>query len=262
VRPRHVRARTAVLVLALVLSAVASGAEVLWLRNGDRLTGTIVSETPKTIRLKLPFATILVPKSQVERVVRADGKEEVLNPREAAPSPAPTPPPPAPRLVLAVTGASFWCAWDHKSAPADPSLRLEMRIDEQPVASWTDSHLDPEDLPGAVVNTFAFTSGDEAGAAAPGVLLSPPEAQPGRVLLRVELPAVSADRHTVRVAYQVNEGTVQSPAWREVATTAAPVVFRADAPTVVQLRQQRGQMEFSRKRMRGVETFGMELAPE
>ncbi len=249
------------LALVLVLLPALARAEVIWLTNGDRLTGSIVSETPRAIRLKMPFATILVPKSRIERLVRADGKEEVLHGATGTPAPAPTPVPAA-HLVLAVTGASFWQAWDKREAPSDPSLRLELRIDEGPVASWTDSHLDPEDLPGAVVNTFAFTSGDEAGMAAPGVLLSPPEAQPGRVLLRMELPRLSGESHALRVAYQVNEGSAATPAWREVAFATSPLALRLDAPNVLELHQQRGQMEFTRKRMRGVETFRLELGPE
>jgi len=256
---------TPALAIALLLLFLPAAAhpEVVWLRNGDRLTGTIVSETKLAVRLKLPFATVLIPKSRIERLVRADGKEEVLGAPAAAPAPSPSPTPaPAPRLALAVTGASFWRAWDKKDAPEDPSLRLEVRIDEEPIAAWTDSRLDPEDLPGAVVNTFAFTAGDVAGAAAPGVLLAPPETQPGRALLKVDLPQVSPDTHSLRVAYQVNEGTAAAPAWREVATTSAALTLRTDAPTVMVLRQQRGQMEFARKRMRGVETFGLELGPE
>jgi len=252
---------TTLAIVALLLLPGPADPEVVWLRNGDRLTGTILSETRLAVRLKMPFATILVPKARIERLVRADGKEEVLNAPAEVPSPSPTPPP-APRLVLAVTGDSFWRAWDKKSAPADPSLRLEVRIDEEPVASWTDSHLDPEDLPGATVNTFAFTSGDEAGAAAPGILLLPPETQRGRVLLKMELPNVSAAPHTLRIAYQVKEGSGDGSAWREVATTSASIALRADAPTLVTLRQSRGEMEFSRKRMRGMETFGLELTAD
>lgn len=258
-------ARVAALATALLLAPAALGAEVIWLRNGDRLTGTIVSETKTSLRLKLPFATLLIPKSRIERLTRADGKEEILTASPlvaAAPSPTPPPPPPRPNLILAVTGASFWQAWDRKDAPADPTLRLQVRIDEQPVATWVDATLDPEDLPGAVVNTFAFTSGDEAGVAAPGVLIMPPEVQPGRVVLRIGAPAaVGADRH-VRVSYQVNEGTDAAPAWRELAAAGATATLRADGPTLLQLRQDRGRMEFTKKRMREVDSFRIEIVPE
>jgi hypothetical protein len=261
-----VSVRAAALAAALLLAPAAAWPEIVWLRNGDRLTGTIVSETTTSVRLKLPFATLLIPKSRIERLIRADGKEEVLatSPLVAVASPRPTPPPapPRPNLVLAVTGASFWQAWDRKEAPADPTLRLQVRVDEQPVATWVDATLDPEDLPGAVVNTFAFTSGDEAGVAAPGVLLMPPEVQPGRVLLRIGAPTVvGPDRH-VRVSYQVNEGTDAAPAWRELAAAGTTVTVRADGPTLLQLRQDRGRMEFTRKRMRDVDSFRIDIEPE
>jgi hypothetical protein len=210
----------------------------------------------------MPFATVLIPKSRIDRLVRADGTEEVL----AAPAPlaagSPTlPPKPAARLVLVVTGASFWQAWDPKDAPSDPTLRLQVRIDEEPVATWVDAGLDPEDLPGAVVNTFAFTSGEEAGMAAPGVLLTPPEVQPGRVVLRIGLAGVAGPRQ-LRVSYQVNEGGAAAPAWRDVATATATATLQPDGPTVVQLRQDRGRMEYTRRRMRDVETFRIEVATE
>jgi hypothetical protein len=132
------------------------------------------------------------------------------------------------------------------------------------VASWTDARLDPEDLPGAIVNTFAFASGDEAGVTTPGVLLAAPEVQPGRVLLRMELPGVGEDRR-LRVAYQTNQATTASPAWRDAASATIGVNLRPDAPAIVQVRQERGRMEFAgfpRKKMRGVETFRIELSTE
>jgi hypothetical protein len=238
---------------------------VVWLLNGDRLTGTIASETKTAIRVKLPFATLLIPKSRVERLVRADGKEEVLHPAEraAAASPAPSPPAvPAAHLVLVVTGASFWQAWDPKDAPPDPTLRLQVRIDEEPVATWTDATLDPKDLPGAIVNTFAFTGGDEAGMAAPNVLLSPAEVQPGRVVLRLGLPGLAGEGRRLGIAYQTNEGSAASPSWRDVAMATSTVTLLPEGPTPIQLRQDRGHMEFARKHMRDVESFRIEIAPE
>ncbi|HEV7498365.1 MAG TPA: hypothetical protein VGQ33_00120, partial [Vicinamibacteria bacterium] len=238
----------ATLALAFLLAGVSAFADdVVWLRNGDRLTGEVVSETKGSIRLKLPFASLLIPKSRIERLLRADGKEEVLHAPEAGASPAPPAAPtvPSARLVIVVTGASFWQAWDPKDAPADKSLRLEVRIDETAVASWTDAHLDPEDLPGAVVNTFALVSGDAAAGAASGVVLGTPQIQRGRVALPIGVPgAVGEDRH-LRIAYEVNDGTAASPSWRDVVSAALTVTLRADPPTVIQLRQDRGHMEFA-----------------
>jgi hypothetical protein len=237
---------------------------VVWLLNGDRLTGTIASESKTALRVQLPFASILIPKVRIERLVRANGKEEVLHAveRAAVASPAPTPPVvPTAHLVLVLTGASFWQAWDRKDAPVDPTLRLHIRIDEAEVAAWADGTLDPRDLPGAVVNTFAFT-GDEAGLAAPHVLLSPPEVQPGRVVLRVDVPGVVGENRRLGVTYQVNEGSVENPVWRDVAMAAATLTLRSEGPTPIQLRQDRGHMEFARKRMRDVESFRIEIAPE
>jgi len=237
---------------------------VVWLLNGDRLTGTTASETKTAIRVKLPFATILIPKSGIERLVRADGKEEVLHAveRVAAASPAPGPPAvPTAHLVIVITGATFWQAWDNKDAPTDPTLRLHLRIDEAPVAAWMDGRLDPEDLKGAIVNTFGFTSGEAAGMAAPHVLLIPPEVQPGRVVLRLEVPLVGENRQ-LGIAYQINEGSADNPAWRDVAMATATVTLRPEGPTPIQVRQDRGHMEFARKRMRDVESFRIEITSE
>ena len=237
---------------------------VVWLLNGDRLTGTIASESKTSIRVKLPFASILVPKSRIERLSR-DGKEEILHEsREQVTVVAPAPRVPAvptAHLVLVLTGASFWQAWDRKDAPVDPTLRLHIRIDEAEVAAWADGTLDPRDLPGAVVNTFAFT-GDEAGLAAPHVLLSPPEVQPGRVVLRVDVPRVVGENRRLSVTYQVNEGSVENPAWRDVVMATATLTLRGDGPTPIQLRQARGQMEFARKHMREVESFRIDISTE
>jgi hypothetical protein len=251
-------------ILAALLSASSPApAEVVWLRNGDRLTGTIVSETARALRLKMPFATILIPKSRIERLLRANGKEEVLNAPAVVALPSPAPPSvPAAHLSLVVTGASFWQAWDHRDAPPDPTLRLEVRIDEETIASWTDARLDPEDLPGAVVNTFAFASGDEAGLSAPGVVLRPPEVQPGRVLLRMAVRGGVGESRHLRIAYQTNEATAESPAWRDVASATSTITLRPDAATIVQLRQGRGRMEFARRKMRGIETFRIELSTD
>jgi hypothetical protein len=238
---------------------------VVWLLNGDRLTGTVASESKTSLRVKLPFASVLIPKSRIERVVRGDGKEEVLHEATehvtvVAPAPS-APAVPTAHLVLVITGASFWQAWDRKEPPADPTLRLQVRIDEQAVAAWADGTLDPQDLKGAIVNTFAFT-GDEAAMAAPHVLLSPAEVQPGRVVLRVDVPRAVGENRRLGIVYQVNEGSVASPAWRDVAMATATLPLRGEGPSPIQIRQARGQMEFARKHMREVESFKIEISTE
>ncbi|HUG53417.1 MAG TPA: hypothetical protein VMR21_07445 [Vicinamibacteria bacterium] len=255
--------RAAVLAGALVSCALGAGAEVIWLRDGDRLTGRIVSETRRSVRLQTPYGRLLIPKSRIARLVRADGKEEVLNPPSPAPPPAAAPEP-VTRIVLVVTGASFWQAWDRRDAPADPTLRLELRLDGEPIASWTDAHLDPEDLPGAVVNTFAFEAGEAAGLPGPDVSLGAPEVQPGRVQLSVERRGHAAGERSIELAYQANEGTSEQPAWRDLAAATRPVALSEAAPALIDVRQARGGMEYSgfpRKRMRNLDTFLIDIVP-
>src|SRR5438105_581529 len=117
---------------------------------------------------------------------------------------------------------------------ADPTLRLEVRLDEEPVASWTDGQLDPQDMPGALVNTFAFAPDAAAGFAAPEVQLAPPEVQHGRVVLRIDVPAAAAGAHRTRLAYQANAGAAASPEWHDVLSASTEVTLRTEASTVIE----------------------------
>ncbi len=110
------------------------------------------------------------------------------------------------RLQLAVTGDSFWQAWDPKTAPADPSLRLELRLDDAPLVSYTDSTLDPEDLPKAVVNSFVFSPEQLPVRAGPGVVVAPPVVVDGEIGLALEVPRRPPDAHELRLAYQAERG--------------------------------------------------------
>jgi hypothetical protein len=250
----------------LLLGGTAS-ADVFFLRDGDRVTGKLVSQTARSFRVQTSYGRLLIPKSRVERWRRSDGKEVVLNP-PAPGTPILTPVPvqelPPPRLVLVVLGTTFWHAWDRRDAPRDPSLRLEVRLDEEVVATFTDATLDPDDLPGAVVNTFSFLPSEAQTTTAPRVEGHPAEIQPGRIVLKLDLPPGGAPQRRVRVAYQKNEGTVEEPAWRDVATSSAMASLSPDTPAITEIRQGRGQMDFGgfpRRRMKKVETFALELGP-
>jgi hypothetical protein len=257
-------------VAALVLLALAGDAasEVVTLRDGDRITGRILSETPRTVRVETPYGRLAIPRKKVAKILRANGTEEVLNPPEDR---TPAPPPAAPeqkaRLVLVLTGKTFWQAWDpkDKDTPADPTLRLEVRLDEDVVATYADSRLDPQDIPKAIANSFSFAPEDVRVQAAPRVEVAPPEVRPGRIVLKVDVAGGAGENRRLRVAYQANTGTAEQPAWRDLAESQLALVLRTDVPTFVQLRQDRGTMEFSgfpRRRMKGVETFHLELAAE
>ena len=254
----------AALLLGGLMTFVPNGlpADILVLRDGDRFTGKIVAKGARRIKVQTPYGLLTIPREKVEKIVHEDGSEEALN--VPPPSPSPSPPPPAPlRLVLVVTGSTFWQAWDPKTgAPVDPSLRLEVRLDQKPIAQFVDPVLDPEDLPGAVVNSFSFAPDTLQVMGAPSVELGPPRIDSGRIRLEIRLPPEQAGPHELQVAYQVNDALGSEPGWRDLLVATADIRLQRDAPAVVQLLQDRGRMEYSKHRMRNAETFRMVATPE
>jgi hypothetical protein len=266
---RRSRAGWAAIVAVLLLVPLASArADVFVLLTGDRITGKPVVNGKRVITVQTPFGRLLIPRARIERIIRGDGSEVVVNPRvivaAATPTPASSRPVPRPRLVLVIQGQTFFQAWGGKTAAkVDPSLRLEVRLDEDPIASWVDTKTDPE-IKGVVLNTFSFAPEDVAAFAARGVELAPPEVQPGRAVLKIGLAPQTA-RRKLRLAYQINDADAEHPAWRDRAEGTTEVDLRPESPTIVQVRQNRGKMEFSgflRRRMKNVETFRVELQPE
>ena len=247
--------RAALAVLALLLGAPLLRADVVVLVNGDRVTGRVIGKITRRVRVQTPYGTLVIPADKVERIRRDDGNEEVLN-VPPAPDPTPAPPPPPPTaLVLVVSGHTFWQAWDPKVAPADPSLRLEVRLDDRVIASYTDVNLDPEDLPKAVVNSFVFSPERLFVSAAAGITVAPPELVSGEIRLPLTLPAELAGRRELRLAYQVNDAGSAAAQWRDVVLAAGEVALAPGGATRVRVQQDRGTMEYTRRRMRSVETF-------
>jgi hypothetical protein len=241
--------------------------DVYYLRNGDRITGRTLTQGKRTFAIQTPFGRLNVPRARVAKVVRADGSEEVFQPVDAAeaappavPVPAPAPPAVA-RLVLAITGKTFWQAWDTRETGRDLTLRLELRLDEEPVVVYSDNEPDPDEMPGALVNAFAFGEGLMV-APAPGVRVHPAEVRPGRIVLKLDVAAPGPAARRLRMAYQVNAGTAEEPAWRDVVSAATEVTLADGQPALVDARQDRGRMEFAgfpRRRMRHVDTFELVL---
>lgn len=254
------------LALLLLLLATPALADVYYLLDGDRISGKTVSKAGNQYRVQTAYGRVTLPRAKIQRIVKDDGSEEVVNAPpvlEKAQAPSPTPPPT--RLVLIVTGASFWHAWaPAKDAPApDPTLRLDVSLDEESIATYVDGQVDP-DIPGAIVNAFSFDTGIAIDAP-PEVTAQAPEARPGRISLKIDLPAERAGERRVRVAYQLNDGPKEAPAWRDVASSSIHATLEPDTPNFVRLRQDRGRMEFSgfgRKKMKNVETFRIEMGME
>lgn len=249
-----------VIALVLATAAPAAAADVLLMRNGDRVSGRIVGETSRSIRIETPYGRLLVPRGAIERIQREGRPVEILNPPAAGSSTVSTPTRGV-RLVVVVLGKTFWQAWDAREPPADPTLRFEVSVDEQPVAHYVDATDDPDEIPRAVMNSFSFVPGHVAAQAAAGVEIAPPEVRPGRIVLGLDLPATLAGRRKVRISYQSNAGTAEAPDWRDLVEGSLTLELSAAAATFVQLRQDPGRMEFSgfpRKRMKRVETFRLE----
>lgn len=253
---------------SLFLLAPPAPADVFILLTGDRITGKPVLKGKRTITVQTAFGRLVIPRSRIERIILPDGGEEVLNPPALVAAPSPTPPPARPvprtRLALVIQGNTFFYGWDREDAVnVDPALRLELRVAEEPVAWWVDARTDPG-APGAILNTFSFAPEDVSGFARRGVELAPPEVEPGRAVLRVGLPPEAGHRR-LRLTYQINDGDAQNPSWRDLVLGAADVELRRDGTTFVQVRQDRGRMEFSgfsRRRMKDLQTFHIELQPQ
>jgi hypothetical protein len=253
-------------VSAVFLVGSAARADVFILRGGDRITGKPVVEGKRNFKVQTPYGLLTIPRAKVDHIVRPDGSEVPVNP---APAPeaaaAPEREPRRARLILIITGKTFWEAWDPKTNPApDPTLRLEVSLDEEVVATYSDAKTDP-DIKGAMVNSFSFAAEDVAVAAGERVLVLPPEVRPGRIALKMDVPLVDAPARRLRLAYQASEGPAEEKAWRDLASGSTDIQLRAEAPTFVRVDQDRGRMEFSgfpRKRMKYVETFKLDLTPE
>lgn len=258
------------LVAAALVAGVAAPAlsELVVLRDGDRVHGKLVVRGTVRLRLQTPYGLLIIPLDKIEKIVRDDGSEEVLSAPDAAgaavASAAPTPPPETVvRLGVIITGKTFWQAWDpKKGVPNDPSLRLELRLDEKTMAAYVDNQIDEGEIAGAVVNSFSFTPEAVTAVPGPGARVLLPETRPGRILIEVELSAESAGERKLGIAYQSNDGTPGNPAWRDLATTALVVTLTQGTPLFVKVEQDPAGMEYSRKQMRNVETFRIAARPE
>ncbi len=246
---------------SLALAAPAF-ADVYTLDNGDRISGKTLGLEAGIYKVQTAYGRLAIPRGKVLKIVHDDGREEVLD--AAAVAAKATPPPAAgPQLVLVVSGASFWQAWaPPKEGAFDASLRFEVSLDEEVVATYDDTKLDPE-IAGAVVNAFGFDPESVNASGAEGVSVAVPETRPGRITLRIDLPALRGGERKLRVAYFGRDAATGTR--RELVANSIYVEVKSEAPTFVRVKQDAGRLEFAgfpKKRMRGLETFRIEMGME
>jgi len=252
-------ARAIPLVCWLGLQGLSSGAatpaaDVYELQDGDRISGRTVVKGKRSFGVQTPYGRLDLPREKVARIRYADGRVEDLT--QSVPVDAKAT---GPILILKVSGGSFWHAWDPKQAGVDSTLRLALSLDERVLVRYEDAAADPEDLRGANVNTFHFAPDQIKVTPEGGVRASPPETQPGRITLTLRLPESWVGTRRLRVAYQINAANALAPAWQDIASANLELGLKPRQATVVQVAQDPGQMEYSHRRMRKLETFKLEL---
>jgi hypothetical protein len=245
---------------AAVLVAAPLQADTVHLVGGDRITGKVTASGKKAKRVTTAYGRLLIPTDKIDKVVYDDGREESF-----LPPPAPLLVPEHLRVQFAMTGDSFWQAWEPKSAPADPTLRLLILLDGEPVAAYVDAQLD-SDIAKAVVNTFAFDPGQTVRTTWAEARALPPEAKPGLVRFDLELPLRHAGTHRIGLVYQSNAGNKERPDWRDLMKSELEAVELAQGvPAAVRIEQSRGEMSFSgmlKKQMKKMETFRVQMLPD
>ena len=244
--------------LAVLLLATRVGADVYVMTDGDRITGKTLSQVSGFYKVDTPYGRIAIPRGRVAKVVHDDGREEILNSAPVGRPPESAAAATVVRVVIVMTGASFWQAW-REGEVADPSLRLQVSLDEEPVAGYVDGKPDTE-IPGATVNSFSFAPGDVSLSPGRGVRMEPPETRPGRISLKLDVPADKAGERRFRLAYQANDGSAGAPAWRDLVDTLIHVTLKTETPSIIEIKQNQGKMEFAggKKKMKNVETFLIE----
>src|SRR5262245_49807960 len=101
-----------------------AAADVYILRDGDRITGKTELSSAKSYRVLTVYGRLNIPRANIHKIIRDNGKEEVLNPPGKGSDVArPV------RLVLVITGKTFWYAWDRpRRGTVDAQLRLQVSL--------------------------------------------------------------------------------------------------------------------------------------
>ncbi len=255
------------------LVSTTASAEIVHLKNGDVLHGSVISVNSREITLETPYGRLKIPKDDIQRIDYEEGEKGKAP--EGKPAPKPRLAIKAPKEELEVSstrsvismeirGRSFWYAFISPTAsPADLSVRLRIYFGDKEAAMLLDTKPDTVDGD-TYYNSFTFSPTDSkvirTGAGFDCVVT---EAEDGRVTLRLQLPeGESGGKYLIRMRYQVNEGDRQFPRWTDAVTRGFNIQVEPRMETHVILQQDASGLDYTgffRKSMQNVESFRLEV---
>jgi hypothetical protein len=262
--------RSCLLFLAASLAAAPAWAEVVHLANGDVLHGTLVAANNTQVTLKTPYGELVIPKKDIARIdyeesgaPGAAAKPGAASKNEVSPD-VPKKSSGRAAITLQIRGRSFWYAFDSPpELPADPSLRLRVYVGNDRACTFVDEK--PDTVDGMTLyNSFTFSPTDSRLLESlEGYDCKVEKAADGAVVLQLGLrPSTSTGMQSVRLLYEVNEGTRESPRWIDAVARAFSLAVEPGKEAVAVLEQNADALEYTgffKKKMKNVEFFKMSL---
>lgn len=267
---QSLRSSSLVAAVALWLACSIASAEIVFLKNGDVLHGSLVGVDARRITLETPYGKLTIPKEDILRIDygKAEKAEDKAVERSATKPRGKPDLLPAkslrPVVSLDIRGRSFWYAFESPpDNPVDLSIRLQLYLGEIEAATLLDAKPDTVDN-NSFYNSFTFSPTDsQIMRTSEGFDCRVREAEDGRVVLRLELPETHrSGQHLVRMIYQINEGSRSLPRWIDVASRSFSIQVEASKESYVVIEQNAAGLEyfgFFRRRMKNVESFQLSV---
>jgi hypothetical protein len=262
--------RPCLLFLAASVAAAPAFPEVVHLNNGDAIHGTLVAANNNQVTLKTPYGELVIPKKDIARIDYDDSGAPAASggpgaaPKEAAPADVPKKSAGRAAITLQIRGRSFWYAFDSPPGlSADPSLRLRVYIENDRACTFVDEK--PDTVDGVTLyNSFTFSPTDSRLLESlEGFDCKVEKAPDGAVVLRLLLPPnATAGVESVRLLYEVNEGTRESPRFVDAVARAFSLQVEPGKEALAVLEQNADALEYTgffKKKMKNVELFKMSL---
>lgn len=272
IRFHSLRTNTLTVAVALWLASSTVTAEIVFLKNGDVLHGSLVGVDARRVTLKTPYGKLTIPKEDILRIDYEGGEKpedkavERSTPEEPKTAKSGRKPDllpdkgSRPVVSLDIRGRSFWYAFESPpDNPVDLSIRLQLYLGEIEAAVLLDSKPDTVDN-NSFYNSFTFSPTDsQITRTSEGFDCRVQEAEDGRVVLRLALPETHrSGQHLVRMIYQINEGSRSLPRWVDVTSRSFSIQVEASKESYVVVEQNAAGLEYSgffRRAMKNVESF-------